>query len=198
MRHMMVSDEPVSPASSLQLGVQSPADLYGADIDPNTFYWVNSRDTHDWGEITRHIASQTRYVVVMTHRLIESELHAALSVGAKGYCHVSCSENVLNAVTQAVQSGGIWIPKELLSLTIHKLAAHERFTPANGLSSLLTEREKAVVNRILMGMSNLAIAEALFITERTVKQHVTTILKKYDVKDRVALLLKLGTFKQLE
>lgn len=52
----------------------------------------------------------------------------------------------------------------------------------------LTEREKAVLNNLLKGMTNKEIAEELFITENTVKKHISSIYNKAGVKNRHELL----------
>nr|WP_256473800.1 helix-turn-helix transcriptional regulator [Aliidiomarina quisquiliarum] len=53
----------------------------------------------------------------------------------------------------------------------------------------LSEREADVVQLILKGYSNAEIAAALFVAERTVKDHLTNIFKKLNVKDRLQLAL---------
>ena len=52
----------------------------------------------------------------------------------------------------------------------------------------LTEREKDVLAELLSGKSNKEIAEALFISESTVKTHVRSIFSKYDVSSRAELI----------
>jgi DNA-binding NarL/FixJ family response regulator len=54
---------------------------------------------------------------------------------------------------------------------------------------LLTEREFDVINLIAQGFKNKAIAETLFISEATVRHHLTSIFNKLEVKDRMNLLI---------
>jgi DNA-binding NarL/FixJ family response regulator len=53
----------------------------------------------------------------------------------------------------------------------------------------LTEREAAILKRVARGQSNKEIARALFVEERTVKSHVSSILKKLGVKSRTQAAL---------
>ncbi|MBW9234251.1 response regulator transcription factor [Leptospira santarosai] len=53
----------------------------------------------------------------------------------------------------------------------------------------LTEREKEVLNCLVQGMSNKEIAKVLFITDKTVKIHVSNIFKKLDVKSRSQVVI---------
>ncbi|UOF79035.1 response regulator containing a cheY-like receiver [Caudoviricetes sp.] len=55
----------------------------------------------------------------------------------------------------------------------------------------LSNREVEVANMVYKGMSNREIANALFITEKTVKFHVTHIFKKYKLRSRAQLIVKM-------
>jgi DNA-binding NarL/FixJ family response regulator len=54
---------------------------------------------------------------------------------------------------------------------------------------LLSEREKEVLREIAKGKNNKAIAEELFISEKTVKNHLTNILTKLNIEDRMKLIV---------
>lgn len=55
--------------------------------------------------------------------------------------------------------------------------------------AILTPREQATVQAVCQGLSNKAVAEQLHISERTVKQHLTSSFAKLGVKDRMQLVL---------
>jgi DNA-binding NarL/FixJ family response regulator len=67
---------------------------------------------------------------------------------------------------------------------IEQFARTPRPAPPTGLAEL-SERERDVFRLIARGLSNAEIAQELFISETTVKTHVTHILQKLDLRDRV-------------
>jgi DNA-binding NarL/FixJ family response regulator len=69
-------------------------------------------------------------------------------------------------------------------LTLLGAAETEAPLPLPGSGETLTPREVEVLRLVAQGLSNRAIAERLVITERTVKAHVTHILRKLDVSSR--------------
>ena len=96
------------------------------------------------------------------------------------------------------EAGGMWLPNELLLVTTSNVAVNlqsKRVLPA---LSGLTNREKDVLSGILDGLSNKEIAREHGITERTVKEYVGTLLHKFEAKDRISLLLRLGEFSHLK
>lgn len=75
------------------------------------------------------------------------------------------------------------LKKEKLNIAEEEVAAEECIDAYN-----FTEREKAVLDNLLKGMTNKEIAEELFITENTVKKHISSIYNKAGVKNRHELL----------
>ena len=163
----------------------------------SAFCWLHC-EGKGWKEQARRLAMRNIPTVVVTSSVQMSEMQLAFVLGAKGYCHLSTNTDTANAIVATVLQSGIWIPQTLLSGIINSLANHPQYHLHPQFSSDLTERECSVTNYILEGKSNLQIAEALGITERTVKEHVTSILRKYGVKDRVGLLLQLGEFHPMQ
>lgn len=88
-----------------------------------------------------------------------------------------------------VQSGGMVLPPELTAQMLNDLkrekqlkGIHEKEKPKELLD--LTEREMEVLAELGYGLNNKEIAEKLFITEGTVKNHVSNIISKLSVRDR--------------
>jgi two-component system nitrate/nitrite response regulator NarL len=132
-------------------------------------------------------------VVVMVGIPEEAEAFSLLKVGVQGYCHVKAAPEQLREIALVVEHSGLWMPPNLmqrlllLSTRVIPTAAPE--TPA---LNDLTSRELMVAERVARGASNREIAEALEITERTVKAHLSAIFEKLDVRDRVQLALKMN------
>ena len=63
-------------------------------------------------------------------------------------------------------------------------AVSKKLRPALVITDPLIERELEVIRCIIEGMKNLEIAEVLFISDDTVKSHVSTVIQKFGVRDR--------------
>ena len=92
----------------------------------------------------------------------------------------------------------MWLPNDLLSVTTSNVASNLQTKRILPTLKSLTNRERDVLSCILDGLSNKEIARELGITERTVKEYVGTLLNKFQAKDRISLLLRLGEFSHLK
>jgi len=118
--------------------------------------------------------------------------------GAAGYCECSTSNSVILKAVESILQGDIWVQRHLVPQVIGTLVKITRAPvapppkPAPAGLDTLSVRERDVVRLILRGISNKVIASELFISERTVKAHLTSIFKKLHVPDRLhlAILLK--------
>ena len=111
--------------------------------------------------------------------------------GAVGYLLKDApSENLFAAIRAAARGESFLQP----SVTTRVLAEFTRLSDQPPSSATLVEplsdREHEILRLIAKGSTNREIAEALFITEGTVKNHVTNILSKLDVRDRTQAALK--------
>lgn len=66
----------------------------------------------------------------------------------------------------------------------------EAKTPPGAIAGVLTPREAQVLGLVMLGLPNKRIAKRLGITERTIKHHVSSLMRKYRTTDRMGLLLK--------
>ncbi len=125
--------------------------------------------------------------LIATGNLHNEELALrALTAGAKGYIDESSSAEEFKQAIRAVHSGSVWAPSELLSKFIERVSnVPRRSTPEQPL--MFTEREREVLYLLVSGRSNKEIGEALSIEERTVKGHVTKLMRKTGVTNRIAL-----------
>jgi DNA-binding NarL/FixJ family response regulator len=103
----------------------------------------------------------------------DEEIHKALQAGAYGFVLKSSTGEKLIPAIRAVAAGQRWVPSEVAS-RLNARAAFEELTP----------REVQVLQQLARGLSNKAIADALKITEYTVKDHLKSILGKLRVADR--------------
>ena len=130
-------------------------------------------------------------IIVLADEPSEEEALAALAAGASGYCNGHASPQVLSQVAMAVENGGIWVGQGLMQ---RLLGTAGRLLPEQGAEraawrDCLTAREQEAALLLAKGASNKEIARQLDITERTVKSHVSAMLEKLGVRDRLQLSL---------
>jgi DNA-binding NarL/FixJ family response regulator len=124
-------------------------------------------------------------VVVLTGIDVEDEVLAAVEAGAVGYlAKTSPREDFLEAIRHVAQ-GDAWLPPHLTRRLLTRLKPR----PAPTVPEPLTEREAEVLARIARGWSNRRIAQDLAISELTVRSHVSHVLAKLGVSNRVEAAL---------
>ena len=117
-------------------------------------------------------------VVVLTSYADDARVVAALRVGAIGYVRKEADPELLVASIRAAAHGQSLLDPVVANVLMHELIREGRHT------STLTEREQAVLRQLALGLTNREIAEALTITEETVKTHVGNILTKLQLAHR--------------
>lgn len=123
----------------------------------------------------------------------------ALLAGVAGYCEVTVSASIVLKALECVLQGDIWMQRHIIHKVIGALIQPEGIRADNKASAAvdanfacLSKREQDVAHLICEGVSNKRIASTLFISERTVKAHLTSIFNKLNVTNRLhlGLLLK--------
>lgn len=130
-------------------------------------------------------------VIVFTAYDTDERIHAALRAGAKGYLLKGAPREELFRAVRVVCQGGSLLEPVVASRLIDQIA---RGLPSD-LPEPLTGREMDVLHLLAQGKTNKEIAAELVVTERTVKFHVSSILRKLDASNRteaVTLAHQLG------
>ena len=142
----------------------------------------------DGVEATRQLVDAGTKVLVLTTFDIDEYLFAAVKAGASGFLLKDVPPDDLAAAVRAVARGDALVAprmtRRLLDEFARGITMPARSGDVTGLESL-TERELEVFQSMARGLSNAEIAEALFISETTVKTHVAHILTKLQLRDRV-------------
>jgi DNA-binding NarL/FixJ family response regulator len=138
-----------------------------------------------------HSTQPDCHVIALTTFDGDEYIFDCLRAGAVGYLLKDApSENLFAAIRAAARGESFLQP----SVTTRVLAEFTRLSDQPVASVTLVEplsdREHEILRLIAKGSTNREIAEALFITEGTVKNHVTNILSKLDVRDRTQAALK--------
>ncbi|RAJ92952.1 LuxR family transcriptional regulator [Aliidiomarina maris] len=145
----------------------------------------------NWSRVVADSVQKGVAVVVLAALPDAAEMNQALNSGALCYCPAVADERTIQAVKVAASQDSIWVPAVYLRQMTGAVARLFGGNPKKSRYEQLglTAREAGVVTLLIDGLSNQDIAARLFITERTVKEHLTNIFKKLDVKDRLQLAL---------
>lgn len=138
-------------------------------------------------EATRRIAAASESgkckILALTTFDIDDYVYTAIAGGASGFLLKEAPPEELLAAIRVVAAGDSLVsPASTRRLIERHIPARE---PPSGKVADLTSREQEVLRLVARGLSNLEVAEVLHLSEGTVKTHVTHILGKLDVRDRL-------------
>lgn len=129
-------------------------------------------------------------VIVLTIHDEDQYLYELISAGARGYLLKDSEPARVVEAIRHVYQGGSFVPPDLMNKVLCQFRRLQS-AEAMGVSRrartgppALTDREREILQLIVDGRSNAEIAEALFISEKTVKNHVTNLLRKLGLEDR--------------
>ena len=149
-------------------------------------------------QITREVVSEklpTRVILLTAYDDAEQKMYA-MRVGAYAYCVKDVQPETLAWVIRNVASGEFVVGEEVMNVEMLEHWLNPQIRDSEGLFSIATEtyeplsrREMEVLGLMTRGMSNKEIATSLGISHQTVKNHVTSILRKLSVEDRTQAAL---------
>ncbi|WP_327000522.1 response regulator transcription factor [Dactylosporangium sp. NBC_01737] len=191
VRLLIVDDHPiVREGLRAVLGTEPDIDVVGecgsgteavrlaADLRPDVVLMDLRLPDLDGVEATRRIvAAGSAGVLVLTTYDTDGDIVRAVAAGATGYLLKDCPRQELTAAVRAAARG-----ETVLAATV----AAKLVTSVRGGRPALTPRELDVLRCIAAGRSNPETGRLLFISETTVKSHVTRIFEKLSVNDRTA------------
>lgn len=138
---------------------------------------------------TREICSKTRVkVLILTTFDDDEHIRDAITAGAKGYLLKNNPPDKIKSSLRLVHQGGSVVE----NLVLHSLlgsARQDRQEVQSLDTSVFSERELEVMRLIAQGLSNREIASSLFISEGTVKNHITSILNKTGLEHRTQVAI---------
>ena len=137
---------------------------------------------------------ETRTMMLTAYEDEDSIVNTA-KAGARGYALKEIPPQTLFQAVRTIHGGGVWIDRKLpgaadFATIASQVHAEPPGEDVDGLQSL-TRRELEVLTLLAEGLSNEEIAAGTFISERTVKAHVTSIFSKLKVNNRVKAALAL-------
>lgn len=124
-------------------------------------------------------------IIALTMFGEDDYIQSMLDVGAKGFLMKNINKETLDKAILTVHNGGNYYSEELFEF-FTKQFKKEKESPEEELN--LTRREKEILQLLCEGLSNKEIADALFISERTVLGHKTNLLTKTNTKNSLSLM----------
>ena len=113
----------------------------------------------------------------------------SVNLGANGYVLKDSDSDTLIKTIKIVNEGGSYIQPTLATQLIKHMTNEKKNTNDKKLLELLTRRELIVMKEISSGLNNKSISKKLNISEKTVKNHVSSILKKLELQDRTQVAI---------
>jgi DNA-binding NarL/FixJ family response regulator len=136
-----------------------------------------------------HLAQPEVRVVMLTMHADADVVASAIRAGASGYLVKDCSTEEIAGAVRMAASGDTALSPQLASSMLDELRKLER--PSDGEAErVITHREEEVLQHIADGCSTPEVAAKLFISQKTVKNHLASIYQKLDARDRTQAVLQ--------
>ncbi|MBD3924062.1 response regulator transcription factor [Nocardioides cavernae] len=195
--HLLLADEPdIAVVAEASNGRDAVAQA--ARFRPDVILMDIRMPEMDGLEATRRIlATDTAArVLVLTTFDLDDYVFEALRAGASGFVLKDDPPEQLLAAVRTIAAGEALLSPTVTRRVIRRFATVRRQSPPTAVEDL-TPRELEVFRLITRGLSNAEIGAELFISDTTVKTHVTRLLQKLDLRDRaqaIVLAYQTGLF----
>jgi len=160
-----------------------------AAIQPDVVLMDVTMPDIDGVEATRQLKSRLpgTAVIMLTMHADQDVLAEAIRAGANGYLVKDCSVDEIAQAIEAVVTGETALSPRLAA---SMLAEVRRQDSVGQAERVITPREEEVLQLIADGCSTPEVAEQLFISQKTVKNHLASIYQKLDARDRTQAVLQ--------
>ncbi len=191
MGNCVIVGESTDPAEVFELARASAPDVVLIDAG------LTSADPLEIARQMRHLAPQLA-IIILTPSEDEERLFQSIKVGASAYNSRNITPEDLMEAVRKVSHGEYLINDDVLSKpqlasrvlkSFRELTVEEEEGGTKDIYSPLSSREVEILDYIARGNSNKEIAKSLKISDQTVKNHITSILKKLSVNDRTAAVV---------
>ena len=137
-------------------------------------------------------AAEGARVIILTAVHDPAAYHRAMLLGAMGLVFKEKAAEVVIRAIERVHAGEVWFDRTLIGNVLSELSrasATKKLNPEATKITKLTEREREIAALIGEGLKNKQIANRLFISETTVRHHLTSVFDKLGVTDRLELII---------
>ncbi|MGA1837339.1 response regulator transcription factor [Herbiconiux sp. 11R-BC] len=170
---------------AVELTAREPVDVVLMDLEMPRLGGIDAIR-----QIVQRGGATTRFLVLTTFDL-DDKTFQAIEAGASGFLLKSAEPEFLLAAIRTVHSGSAVIAPRATAGLVRRFAEPRERTAGEGDDPLepLTPRERDLFALLAQGLSNAEIAGRLVVSEATVKTHVSRILGKLELRDRVQLVI---------
>jgi DNA-binding NarL/FixJ family response regulator len=201
--NLLIADDEAMVRAGLRLILEAEADLrvvgeagdgleaiaQATRVRPDVILMDVRMPRMDGVEACRRLVDEAgSKVVVLTTFDLDEHLFASIRAGASGFLLKASPPDELVTAIRAAHAGNALIEPRMTKRLLEEFARRPEMVPRGEVPSrlsTLTERELDVLREMARGLSNSEIGEHLYIGEATVKTHVTHILTKLDLRDRI-------------
>jgi two-component system response regulator DegU len=129
-------------------------------------------------------------VVMLTMHADESVIANAMRAGAVGYLVKDCSTDEIAETLRQAASPDTALSTELATVMLEEVRKIDPVPAAEDSDRIVTKREVEVLQLIADGCSTQEVADSLYISQKTVKNHLASIYQKLDARDRTQAVLQ--------
>jgi DNA-binding NarL/FixJ family response regulator len=183
-RMLLAGEQDIEVVAEARDGLEAVAKA--ARFNPTVILMDIRMPELDGLEATRRIlaANDTARILILTTFGLDEYVYEALRDGASGFVLKDDPPEQLISAVRTVAGGNALLSPAITKRVIKQFARIPRPVPPKELGEL-TAREKDILRLIAAGLSNAEIGQQLYISETTVKTHVTHVLQKLGLRDRV-------------
>ena len=183
-RMLLAGEEGIEVVAEASNGLEAVEKA--ARFDPDVVLMDIRMPELDGLEATRRIlaADSSARILILTTFDLDEYVYEALAAGASGFVLKDDPPEQLIAAIRTVAAGDALLSPTITKRVIKQFTRVPRPTPPKEFDEL-TAREREVFRLIANGLSNTEIGQELYISDTTVKTHITHILQKLNLRDRV-------------
>jgi len=133
------------------------------------------------------LSPETR-IIALSDGEVTNDVVEAMRRGARGFLDKQSPVELLLKCVRKVHAGEIWLNGRLTEAVLHTFGTLQPVSKLDGKAEL-SRREMEVIQLVIQGYKNKDIGQKLFISEKTVKNHLSAIFNKLGVTDRLELTL---------
>ena len=187
-RMLLAGEQDMEVVAEASNGLEAVA--MAARFDPTVILMDIRMPELDGLQATRRILAtdNTARILILTTFGLDEYVYEALSAGASGFVLKDDPPEQLIEAVRTVAAGDALLSPAITKRVIKQFTRIPRHVPPKELDEL-TAREQDILRLIARGLSNAEIGAELYISETTVKTHVTHILQKLGLRDRVQVVV---------
>ncbi|MBA2340690.1 MAG: response regulator transcription factor [Pyrinomonadaceae bacterium] len=184
-KHINVVGETGDANEALRIAANAQPDIILLDVV------LGDTDGLDLLPRLRKAADKAR-ILILTGTQNQEVHQKAVRLGAMGLVNKETAAEVLLKAIEKINAGEIWFDRMVMGDVLNEMARGKEdksINPEIAKITKLTDREREIIIYIAEGLKNKQIAERMFISETTVRHHLTSVFNKLGVADRLELMI---------